>query len=1157
MRRRPWRQTALGGALVSSLLGIAHAGTLGPSPAPPHRTSLPLARPNLVTPVLTQSAKLGGLADAQGDLNDQFGSAVAIDGDTAVVGVPGKDTSGAEAGAALVFFRVGGAWTLQATLVPTSPADGLGFGSSVAISGNTVVVGASGNYITTGKAFVFLRSGQTWSAQAVLTGLDSVAFDSFGSEVAVSGDTAVVSAPVAATGFGFRSGAAYVFLRTGSSWSQQQKLLPADLAAEDRFGASVALDGDTVILGASDDDTGVGIDAGSAYVFTRAGGAWSQQQKLLSPTAAAYDYFGTAVALSADVAVVGAPGVDGGSSYDTGIAFVYERSGGAWSQTATLAPPSPGSGARYGTAVGVAAGVAVLGSGGYYSSAEGVYVFRAGGGTWGVEAALPNAGPAPLYFGTAVGVWGGSVLVGAPGADQTGAAFVYTFTSGAWAEEARLDDTGTTRGDAFGTAVAVDGDTMAVGSPTDDTLSARGSGSVTVFARTGGVWSFQQKLLPEPGDTRRFGRSLDLEGDLLVVGAATQSYYGGAAYVFRKGGSWGLEQKLDSASDGDFGAGVTISGGTVLVGEPNAQIDGVYGAGAASAYIRLGGAWVVQQRLRAPTALAYGSFGRSLALAGDVGVIGAPGFSSRAYVMRRSGGVWSFSQELLPTQTGESFGSAIALHGSDLVVGSPGSNFPFASGSVYAFLENGGAFGLAQRLACPSTTAYLRCGAAVALSSDTLLAGAPIDQYSSVMGSAAVYSRNGGQWTLRQQILPSDATPPLSFGAGVALAGTEVVVGAPYADGAAHESGAVYVFGPSSSDLSLAMTAGPLVVTQGELVTVGLDLTNGGPATVSGVAVSVSLQPGLVFDTSNTGECQGTPGGASCTFSALAPVATRSVEFFAVAAGIGTFTTTATVAAGGPTAQATTTILAASADVALTMATPAGATRNATVEYRITVRNNGPGTAAAVQVAHPTPPGLVLENVNVLACPSFPCVIPRISTNGTYTFLATYRVPKDYSGPNPIVNIATVMAANADPFPGNNTANGSTPLLVDDTYLRFYTVSPCRLVDTRDAALGGPLPLAPGAAAVYTAGARSCGVPYSARALAVNVTATEPTAGGYVKLYAHDATTSVSSFVNYQAGQTRANNGFVGLDASSSFVVEVGQANGTVHVIVDVVGYFQ
>lgn len=1119
---------------------------------------IPPPAPRIVTPFFTEVARLGGLVDAQGDSDDQFGSAVAIDGDTAVVGVPSRDSAGADAGAAFVFFRAAGVWTLQATLIPPGPADGLGFGSSVAISTDTVVVGATGSYSSLGKAYVYVRSGQTWSAQATLGGLDTVTGDSFGAKVAVSADTAVVSAPQANTGFGYGSGAAYVFTRTGSAWSQQQKLLPADLAADDRFGATVALDGDSVLIGASLDDTGIGVNAGSAYVFTRTGSAWSLQQKLLPATANMGDLFGAAVALSGNVAVVGAPGVDSGFWYDSGSAFVFERSGTAWSQTAILAPPSPTNVASYGNAVAVSGGTAVLGAtGGYSASSTPAYVFRAGAGTWALEAALPPDGPIPPYFGTSVAASGSSVLVGAPGFDQTGAAFVFTFPAGAWALQARLDNTGTTRGDAFGSVVVVDGDTMAVGSPGDDTLSARGSGSVTVFGRTGGVWTAQQKLVPEPGDARRFGRSLALEGDLLVVGAGEYYFSSGSVYLFRKSGSWSQEQKLTpTATNTDFGASVATSGGTVLVGEPNAEVDGVYGAGAVSAFVRPAAAWVVQQRLKAPTPEYYSRFGTGLALGGDTAVIGAPDSAPRAYVFRRSSGVWTSRQELRGDQAGEAFGTAIALYGSAIAIGSPGDNSaPPPSGSVYVFQEASGTYSVTERLRCPSTTYYVRCGAAVALSSDTLLVGAPQDAYTTVAGSALVFDRGAGPWTLRQQLLPSGPTPPPSFGAGGALAGSQVLVGSPHADEGAHDSGAVHVFGPATSDLSLTMVASPLVVSQGDQVTVSLTLANAGPVAVTGTAAALTL-PGLVFSSYDNGNCVAAPGGAVCSFGAVASGVTGSVDFFAAAAAVGTFTSTATVAAGGPSAQATTTILAANADLILTMTTPTEARRGQTLDYWLTVRNDGPSAAGAVLVTHATPPGLVLDRVSGPSCASLPCLIPRIPVNWSDSIRATYRVPVDYAGPDPIVNTATVTAGNGDPVLGNNTASGTTPLVADTTRLRFYTVSPCRLVDTRDAARGGPLPLSSGPAR-YTAGAGACGVPYAARALAVNVTATQPTAAGYLKLYPDDAGPPLASFVNYQAGQTRSNNGVIGLDASSRFVVEVGQAGGTVHLIVDVVGYFQ
>jgi uncharacterized repeat protein (TIGR01451 family) len=542
---------------------------------------------------------------------------------------------------------------------------------------------------------------------------------------------------------------------------------------------------------------------------------------------------------------------------------------------------------------------------------------------------------------------------------------------------------------------------------------------------------------------------------------------------------------------------------------------------------------------------------------GDVAVIGAPGTSPTAYVFRRSGGIWTFGQQLFGTETGEEFGTSVALSGSDLAVGSPTAYYSSPpSGSVYTFHDDAGSYSLTQRIACPTSVYSARCGTVVALSGDSLLASAPLAAYSAGPGSASLFARSGGQWALSQQLLPSDSGPQVTFGTGVALAGTQVIVGAPDADAAAHDSGAAYVFGPATSDLSLAMTASPLVVSQGDPVTVSLVLTNGGPAGVVGTAVAINLEPGLVFSAAGNGNCNAAPGGAICAFGSVAPGATGSIDFLAVAAAVGTSTSTATVARGGPSAQAMTTVSAANADVALTMTTPTAARRGQNVEYWLYAENAGPASAAAVRVSHPTPAGLVLESVFGPSCTSLPCDIPRIAVTSTYSIRLTYRVPDNYSGPEIILNTGSVTAVNVDPVPGNNTASGSTPLEVDNTSLRFYTLAPCRLVDTRDAALGGPLPLTPGPA-LYTAGAGTCGIPYSARALALNVTVTEPTTDGLLNLYPHDATPPLASFLNYRAGQTRSKNGVIGLDASSRFVVQVGQPAGSVHVIVDVVGYFQ
>jgi len=152
-----------------------------------------------------------------------------------------------------------------------------------------------------------------------------VSDDFFGSSVAISGDTIVVGASADGTAAGTNAGSAYVFTRTGSTWSQQDHLFADDAASDDFFGSSVAISGDTIVVGASSDSTAAGTHAGSAYVFTRAGTTWSQQDHLFANDAAAYDYFGYPVAISGDTIVVGAGRDDTAAGADAGSAYVFTQ----------------------------------------------------------------------------------------------------------------------------------------------------------------------------------------------------------------------------------------------------------------------------------------------------------------------------------------------------------------------------------------------------------------------------------------------------------------------------------------------------------------------------------------------------------------------------------------------------------------------------------------------------------------------------------------------------------------------------------------------------------------------------------------------------------------------------------------------------------------
>jgi len=324
----------------------------------------------------TQQAKLMA-SDAQS--SDRFGGSVAVSGDTAVIGASNADAGGSGAGAAYVFTRTGGSWTQQAKLMASDAQANDNFGYSVAVSGDTAVIGAP--YEDTGGSdagavYVFTRTGGSWTQQAKLMASDAQANDNFGYSVAVSGDTAVIGARLEATG-GSGAGAAYVFTRTGGSWTQQAKLMASDAQVNDYFGWSVAVSGDTAVIGAQFEDTG-GSGAGAAYVFTRTGGSWTQQAKLMASDAQANDNFGYSVSVSGDTAVIGARLEDTGGS-GAGAAYVFTRTGGSWTQQAKLMASDAQANDVFGWSVAVSGDTAVIGApyedtGG--SDAGAVYVFE-------------------------------------------------------------------------------------------------------------------------------------------------------------------------------------------------------------------------------------------------------------------------------------------------------------------------------------------------------------------------------------------------------------------------------------------------------------------------------------------------------------------------------------------------------------------------------------------------------------------------------------------------------------------------------------------------------------------------------------------------------------------------------------------------------------
>lgn len=285
-----------------------------------------------------------------------FGHAVALHGDTAAITAPGSPT---KAGSARIYLRSGTVWSIEDELVPSESALDDGFGHSIALDQGTVVVGApsaSSAGVESGLAFVFVRAQGNWTEQAKLVPSAAVASSEFGYAVAVSGDTLIVGArrqPPSQTGV------AVVYVRSAGTWTEQQKLVPLDAAAADEVGYSVALAGETALVGAYGADPGGTQNAGAACVFSRSGTTWTEQAKLAANGPVADARFGTSVALSNTLALVGAS-LDGGGS-----AYVFERAGAAWTQKAHLSPSGTAAFDLFGVSVALSGQSAIVGAHGH------------------------------------------------------------------------------------------------------------------------------------------------------------------------------------------------------------------------------------------------------------------------------------------------------------------------------------------------------------------------------------------------------------------------------------------------------------------------------------------------------------------------------------------------------------------------------------------------------------------------------------------------------------------------------------------------------------------------------------------------------------------------------------------------------------------------
>jgi len=478
------------------------------------------------------------------NIDDRFGENVAIsaDGTRIAIGAPYNSSSGTRAGHVQIYKPVNSNWTQRAKLTANDAFAFDLFGGGVSIDGYTMVIGArldddDGN--NSGSAYVFTRGSTfNWTQIAKLTASDGAADDYFGRSVSIDGDTIVIGSPYEDV-YGSNSGAAYVYTRNTagsltSGWTQRAKLTASDGAAGDYFGHSVSIDGDTIVIGAWY-DTDQGSHSGSAYVFTRntdGSFGWTQRAKLTASDAAANDNFGECVSVDGDTIVIGARWNDG----QNGSAYVFTRN----------------------TAGSLTSG-------------------------WTQRAKLTASnGAAGDHFGISVTIDGDTIAIGAWGrTSYQGSAYIFTrntagsLTSG-WTQRAQLTASDGAASDMFGGNLSIDGDTVVVGAHGDDDNGSM-SGSAYVFTRdtpgslTSG-WTQLIKLTASDGAADdQFGNNpfihgagVAVDGDTIVIGAPLDDdngTRGGSVYTFNIEKNW-----VQVGNDIDGEAAYDYSGGSSWIG---------------------------------------------------------------------------------------------------------------------------------------------------------------------------------------------------------------------------------------------------------------------------------------------------------------------------------------------------------------------------------------------------------------------------------------------------------------------------------------------------------------------------------------------------------------------------------------------------------------
>lgn len=717
-----------------------------------------------------------------------FGFSVAISGGMVVVGAPDETEAGfSGAGRAYEFSASTGAlmWTLTSPNAQTNGA----FGISVAISGSLIAVGAPGEFVETGHiGHAYVYDATTGALITTLTGpTTQINGDDFGASVAISGHTVVVGAPLENTPAVIQAGQAFVFKAlTGKLIST---LTSPNAVTGGDFGGSVGISGATVVAGAPGESAGGVSGTGRAYVFSASGGA--PIATLTSPNAQMGGAFGDSVAISGPTVVVGAQFETAAGLSRAGHAYTFTAGTGA--PIATMSSPNAQTNGYFGWSVTIAGNYVGVGTPWESASGDGVgghaYLFDATTGEFLASFTSPNVQVAG-EFGRSVALQGGTLVVGAMGETSggfSGAGNAYLFHTAQYRVTSTVTSPNLQYDGGFGWSVAVSGHTVVVGAPFETPSGDPfGAGHAYIIDLTTGVVT--SLTSPNPVYEGEFGYSVAVSGNTVVVGApgTGASSIGGNAYVFNAN-TGGLISTLTSPHaivGGAFGYSVAISGTTIAVGAAAETASGLTAAGHAYVFNASGSAI---STLTSPNPQTGGFFGCSVGISGNTVVVGADMESAlnqsaagNAYVFRAATGHLLFTLTSPNAQKAGKFGYSVAISGKTIVVGAPYEAALGLSQAGHAYVFSATTGALSWPLTSPNAQAAGFFGSSVAVNGATIIVGADDEASSGEGGAGNAYEFSASTGVAIATFVSPNAQVDGGFGVSVAVSGRTVVVGAYY-----------------------------------------------------------------------------------------------------------------------------------------------------------------------------------------------------------------------------------------------------------------------------------------------------------------------------------------------------------------------------------------